>query len=291
MMGCKACIIPAFLENGYITERLRAVAFMRMFFIGDVVGKPGRHLVRTILPEFRREEAIDFVVANGENAAGGKGLTGAVAKELFDAGVDVLTGGNHSWKNRDIFQVIDEEPRLLRPANYPVHEKTPGKGHGVFNTASDHMRVGVINIMGRVFLDNLDCPFRAAEALVEQIRKSTPLILVDFHAEATSEKVAMAWHLDGKVTAVIGTHTHIPTADERVTNAGTAAQTDAGMTGAYDGVLGIRKDIILHNMITRLPVRHELAKGDPRLCGLLVDADPDTGQALAARRIMLQGLS
>lgn len=261
---------------------------LRILFVGDIVGRPGRNLVSQMLPEFRQRREVDFVVANGENAAGGNGLTPPIAQDLFKAGVDVLTGGNHTWKNKDILKIIDQEPRVLRPANYPPLPEIPGRGHGLFTVPGFDCSVGVVNVMGRVFMSPMDCPFRTAQSLVEELRHETPLILVDFHAEATSEKQALAWHLDGWATAVIGTHTHIPTADEKITELGTAMQTDAGMTGAYDSVLGVRKDQILHTMITHMPVRHELAKEDPRLCGLLVDADSQTGKALAVERICLK---
>jgi hypothetical protein len=258
---------------------------MRILFIGDVVGRPGRKLVAGFLPEFRRRREIDFVIANGENAASGKGLTGPVAEELFAAGVDVLTGGNHTWKNKDIYKIINEDPRVLRPANYPPDPSVPGRGSELYRVPGTDTMIGVVNLLGRVFMAPVDCPFRTGKAIVERLRKTTPLIVVDMHAEATSEKLALTWHLDGLVTAVIGTHTHVPTADERITAAGTAAQTDVGMTGPYDGVLGVRKDLILQTMISLMPVRHELAEGDLRLCGLLVDADPATGRALAVERI------
>jgi metallophosphoesterase (TIGR00282 family) len=261
---------------------------IRLLFIGDVVGAPGRGLVRGLLRPFREERGVDFVVANGENAAGGRGLTPAVAAELFAAGVDVLTSGNHIWKNREILSVIDKEPRILRPANYPDDPQIPGHGCDVYQVASVGCRIGVLNLQGRVFMDPIECPFRVGHELVEQMRHETPLILVDFHAEATSEKYALLWHLDGQVTAVIGTHTHVPTADEMVTPSGTAYQSDAGMTGPFDGVLGVRKDVILHGMITHLPVRHELAEGDLRLCGLLIEADASSGRARNVERVCLR---
>ena len=258
---------------------------VRVLFIGDVIGRPGRKLVADFLPEFRRARSVHFVVANAENAAGGKGLTADVATDLFDVGVDVLTGGNHTWHNRDILQVIDSEPRILRPANYAPVPEVPGRGFGVYAIPSTPHKIGILNLLGRAFMAPIDCPFQTGRALVERLRQETPLVVVDIHAEATSEKIALAWYLDGLVTAVIGTHTHVPTADETITALGTAMQTDVGMTGPYDGVLGVRKDIIIHNMITQLPVRHELAKGDLRLCATLIEADPQTGHALAIERI------
>lgn len=261
---------------------------IRILFVGDIVGKPGRKLVARLLPDFRLKKDIHFVVANGENAAGGKGLTQAVAADLFRDGVDVLTGGNHIWSNKEIFAFIGNEPRVLRPANYPAVPEIPGYGHGVYNVPKTDWRIGVLNLLGRSFMAPSDCPFRVGRAAVEAMQRETPLILVDMHAEATSEKIALGCYLDGMVTAVIGTHTHVATADERISPAGTALQTDAGMTGPHDGVIGVRKAIILHQMITHLPVRHEVAEGDLRLCGLIVEADAQTGRAVGVERICLR---
>ena len=262
---------------------------IRILFIGDVVGRVGRRLVAEHLPNLRFERQVDFTIANAENAAGGRGLTPSVADELFRAGVHVLTSGNHIWRNKEVLKIIDEDPRVLRPANYPDDERVPGRGWGVYEVEGAECRVAVLNLQGRVYMDAIDCPFRVGREAAEALREQTPLVFVDFHAEATSEKAAMAWHLDGLATAVIGTHTHVPTADEVVTPDGTAFLTDAGMTGPYDGVLGVRKDIILHGMLTHMPVRHELAKGDPRLCAVLVEADPETGRAGKVERICLRG--
>ncbi|MBN1867301.1 TIGR00282 family metallophosphoesterase [Candidatus Sumerlaeota bacterium] len=264
---------------------------MRILFIGDVVGRPGRELVAALLPKFRKEKGIDFVLANGENAAGGKGITPEVADDLFRAGVDVLTGGNHIWQNKQVFHIIETESRLLRPANYPVDPDVPGRGSGLYEVCGSDAKIGVVNLLGRVFMAPVDCPFRVGRELVDRLRQVTPLIVVDIHAEATSEKNAMAWHLDGLVTAVIGTHTHVATADERISDAGTAAITDVGMTGAHDGVIGVRRDIILHAFLTQLPVRHELAKRDLHLRGVLIDADPATGRASAIERVSLRSES
>jgi metallophosphoesterase (TIGR00282 family) len=261
---------------------------MRIFFIADVVGRPGRRLIGQFLPTFVQEREIDFVIANGENAAGGRGLTPGIAKELFKTGIDVLTSGNHIWRNRDILKIIDEDERILRPANYPADAPIPGRGFGVFDVPAIAGRIGVVNLLGRVFLEAVDCPFRVGREAVETLLRETPVVFVDIHAEATSEKIALGWHLDGLATAVIGTHTHVPTADEMITPNGTAFQTDAGMTGAFDGVLGVRKDIILHRMTTNLPVRHELAEGDLRLCGTLIDADEETGRATRIERVCLR---
>jgi 2',3'-cyclic-nucleotide 2'-phosphodiesterase len=227
--------------------------------------------------------AVDLVVANGENAAAGFGLTVDVARELFDCGIDVMTSGNHIWDKREIFDQLEADPRLLRPANYPPG--LPGRGAGVFRTAAG-TAVGVVNLEGRVFMNNLDCPFRAADALIQELRRETPIILVDFHAEATSEKMALGHYLDGRVSAVIGTHTHIQTADEQILSGGTAYLTDAGMTGSRDGVIGIRKELSIERFLTQLPVRFEVAKKDPILCGLLVEVDEQTGHALGLARVV-----
>ncbi|MFW5870704.1 MAG: TIGR00282 family metallophosphoesterase [Candidatus Sumerlaeota bacterium] len=261
---------------------------LRILFIGDIVGRPGRKLVKELLPDLRRERDIDFVIANGENAAGGRGLTPAVAKELFKAGCDVLTGGNHTWGNRDIFKIIDEEPRILRPENYPAHADIPGNGWDIYTIASSGHLIGVVNLLGRVFMDPLECPFRAAKRAVNEIRRTTPIVIVDFHAEATSEKIAMGWHLDGLASVVLGTHTHVPTADENITEEGTATQTDVGMTGSFNGVLGVKKEVILHRMLTQMPVRHELSTGDLRFCGLLVEVEAQTGKAQSVERLMIR---
>ena len=247
--------------------------------------KSGRKLFVDFVPGFRREREIDFVVVNAENAAGGKGLTPSVAQELFAAGADCLTGGNHTWRNRDIFQIIDKDERVLRPANYPPVEEVRGRGWGVYTSETNGVSVGVVNLLGRVFMGPMECPFRLGRAIVDEIRSETRVILVDFHAEATSEKISLGWHLDGWVSAVIGTHTHVQTADETILPEGTAYQTDAGMTGPHDGVLGVRRDLVLKTMITQMPVRHELARGDLRLCGTLMDVDERTGLARGVERV------
>lgn len=252
---------------------------MKILFIGDVFGRPGRRALRDWLPPYRREHSVDFVIVNAENSANGKGVTAETADELFEAGADVLTGGNHTFAHRQAYAFLDEEERALRPANLPAG--TPGRGMG-FYAARGGEKIAVINLMGRAFMRPFDCPFRAGTELVESARETTPLVIVDFHAEATSEKIAMAAHLDGLATAVIGTHTHVPTADARVTRRGTAAITDVGMSGPYDSVIGVKTDIILDQFLVGLPVRHEVAKGDVRICGLLVEADPETGRAIRA---------
>lgn len=259
---------------------------MKIIFIGDVVGRPGRHLVRDLLPGLVDRNMIDLVVVNSENAAAGFGLTVDVVNELFSMGIDVMTTGNHVWDKKDGLVCLDQEPALLRPANYPVD--VPGHGFGVFKTAAG-IPVAVINLEGRVFMNELDCPFRKADAILEELGEDQKVILVDFHAEATSEKGALAAYLDGRVSAVVGTHTHVQTADERVLPGGTAFITDAGMTGARDSVIGIRKELSIQRFLTQMPVRYEIAKKDPVLCGVVVEIDETTGVALKIERVMERG--
>jgi hypothetical protein len=256
---------------------------LKILFVGDIVGRPGRLALSRRLDRLVDVHAVDLVVVNGENAAAGFGLTVDIAKELFDLGADVITTGNHIWDKREILPHLDNFPALLRPANYPPG--TPGRGSGIFSTAAG-IQVGVLNLEGRVFMNNLDCPFRAADELVEEMRRKTRIILVDFHAEATSEKVAMGCYLDGRVSAVVGTHTHVQTADERILPGGTAYLTDAGMTGSRDAVIGIRKELAIERFLTQLPVRFEVAKRDTVLCGALFDIDEQTGRAQGVHRIL-----
>ncbi len=230
----------------------------------------------------REEHQIDLVVANCENLAGGIGVTPETAEELFRAGVDVLTSGNHVWRKREANELLKNDPRVIRPANYP--NGAPGSGSTVVETLGGQ-KVGVLNLLGRVFMEPLDCPFRTAERELSRLRAQTPVIIVDMHAEATSEKVAMGWFLDGKVSCLFGTHTHIPTADERVLPQGTAFITDVGMTGPYDSVIGRRVEQILERFLSSLPVRSEVAEGNVQLRGLLVDVNPTTGKATSVVRI------
>jgi len=257
---------------------------LKILFIGDIMGRPGRVSVRKILPGLIEELNLDFVIANGENIAGGKGITPEVAREMFQAGIDVLTGGNHSWQNREGISVLDEEARVLRPANYPTGQDVPGRGSGVYTTHEGH-KIAVINLQGRIFMNPIDCPFQTVQRELDRLQGQTPIILVDFHAEATSEKIAMGWFIDGKVSALIGTHTHVITADEQILPGGTAYLTDAGMTGAHDGVIGIKRDLVLTSMLSRLPIRHKIATGDLRLNSVLVDVNPTDGKALSIKRI------
>lgn len=256
---------------------------MNLLFIGDIVGRTGRQCLARRLNRLVDIHNVDFVVANGENAAAGFGLTAEITRDLLSLGVDVLTSGNHIWDKKEIYEVLEDESRLLRPANYP--SGLPGHGAGIFSTSAG-IKLGVINLEGRVFMNNLDCPFRTADRLVEDLRKHTPVILVDFHAEATSEKVALGAYLDGRVSAVVGTHTHVQTADERILPGGTAYLTDAGMTGSRDAVIGIRKELAIERFLTQLPVRFEVAKKDPVMCGALFSIDETTGKATAVQRIL-----
>ncbi len=249
---------------------------MRILVIGDIIGRPGRAIVQRTLMPLREQRAIDVVIANCENAAGGAGITTAIADDLFRVGVDVLTSGNHVWKKREAFELLRLDPRVLRPANYP--DGAPGSGSTIIETMTGQ-KVGVLNVMGRVFMEPIDCPFRVAERELSRLRLVTPVIVVDMHAEATSEKVAMGWFLDGKVSCVFGTHTHIPTADARILPQGTAFITDVGMTGPYDSVIGRKIDQILQRFLSHLPVRSEVAERNIQMHGLLIDVHPATGKA------------
>ncbi len=255
---------------------------MRILFIGDIVGKPGRQAVKELLKEVIAGHEIEFTIANGENAAGGMGITPAIALEILSAGVDVLTSGNHIWAKREIIPFLDEESRLLRPANYPGH--VPGRGTGIFHAANGQ-RVGVLNLEGRVFMKSLECPFRVGEKGIENLKGETNIVIVDFHAEATSEKKALGWFFDGKASAVLGTHTHVQTSDEKVLSEGTAYITDVGMTGPNDSVIGIRKQVALDRFLTQIPWKFDVATGGIELQGVTVDVDPQTGKAKEIRRI------
>lgn len=263
---------------------------MKILFIGDIFGRPGRTIVKDRLPELRRQHAVDLVVANCENAAAGFGITPSLAEELFDLGIDVMTTGNHVWDKREIidyFQMADGNPhsparRLLRPANFS--QGLPG--WGVYEGQKNNVAYAVVNLQGRVFMGSSDDPFRYVDRLLEQIKAK--IIFVDFHAEASSEKVAFGWYLDGRVTVVVGTHTHIPTADENVLPKGTAYITDVGMTGPYDSVIGVKKELVIERFLTGMPARFEAANGDVRLCGVVVECDNQTGRATRIERLMLR---
>ena len=255
---------------------------MRLLFVGDIVGRAGRKALTDHLDRLIDKHFVDLVVVNGENAAAGYGLTASVLRELFDAGADVVTSGNHIWDKKEIMPVLEKESRLLRPANYPPG--LPGYGSGIYETAAG-IKVGVLNLEGRVFMKNLDCPFRAADFLVQELKQVTPIIFVDFHAEATSEKQALGFYLDGRVSAVVGTHTHVQTADERILPEGTGYLTDVGMTGSQDAIIGNQKESALDRFLTQLPVRLEVAKKDPQLCATLLTINEETGRCESIERI------
>jgi hypothetical protein len=256
----------------------------RLLFIGDLVGKPGRELVRRGLAALVAHHRVDLVIANVENAAAGFGVTPDIADDLLFCGVHVMTGGNHTWDKKEILPYFAEQPRLLRPANFPAG--VPGKGRFVAR-AGNGVPVAVINVMGRVFMTAIDDPFRVVLDEIAAVRDEARLIFVDFHAEATSEKVAMGWHLDGRIAAMVGTHTHVPTADERLLPHGTAYITDAGMTGAHDSVIGVERSAVLQRFLTGLPQRFETATENPRLNGVLITADEATGRATSIERLSL----
>ncbi len=255
---------------------------MKILFVGDIVGKAGRQAIDGILQRVIADYKIEFTIANGENAAGGMGITPPIAIEMLDQGVDVLTSGNHIWAKKEIFPFLDEELRILRPANYPPN--VPGRGSGLFHSAHGQA-VGVVNLEGRVFMKNLDCPFRVGEKEVERLSKETKVILVDFHAEATSEKMAMGWFLDGRVSGVLGTHTHVQTSDEKILDEGTAYITDVGMTGPSASVIGIRKEVALERLLTQIPWKFDVASEKIELQGVVVDVDSQTGKSQDIKRI------
>jgi 2',3'-cyclic-nucleotide 2'-phosphodiesterase len=255
---------------------------MRILFIGDIVGRPGRQLVKTGLAALISRHAVDFVIANAENAAAGAGITREIGDELLDHGVEVMTSGNHVWDKREAFTYIGAEPRLLRPANFPAG--APGNGSYLART-KDGVSVGVVNVMGRVFMTQLDDPFVVVRREIDTLHQRTRIVFVDFHAEATSEKIAMGWHLDGTATAVVGTHTHVQTADERILPKGTAYLTDVGMTGPHDSIIGVEVEPSLNRFLTGLPQRFEVASGNPRLNAVVVDADERTGRATDIERL------
>jgi metallophosphoesterase (TIGR00282 family) len=254
----------------------------RILFIGDIVGKPGRELVRRGLGAIVAEHTIDCVIANAENAAAGFGITREIGEQLLDYGVDVMTSGNHIWDKKEALDYIGTEPRLLRPINYPVG--VPGNGSYIVRARND-VSVGVINAMGRVFMLNIDDPFTVVAREVETMRQRARIIFVDFHAEATSEKIALGWHLDGRVSAIVGTHTHVQTADERILPKGTAYLTDVGMTGPHDSIIGVEIEAALGRFLTALPARFETATHNPRLNAVVIEADEQTGRATGIERL------
>jgi len=255
-----------------------------ILFIGDIFGRPGRTLVADHLRDLMDRHHLDLVIANGENAAAGFGITPRLTAELLAVGIDVITTGNHIWDRREIMEYFPQEPRLLRPANF-----VSGPGRGLYHGATrSGVEYAVLNLQGRVFMGQSDCPFRTADRELAELPASCKIRIVDMHAEASSEKIAMGWYIDGRATAVIGTHTHVPTADERVLPQGTAYITDVGMTGPYDSVIGITKETILQKFLTQMPARFEPAEGDARLCAVLIQADADTGRAMSIERAELR---
>ncbi len=257
---------------------------MNILFIGDVVSSPGRAIIDEYVPKLKEKYRPAVTIINGENAAGGNGITKKIYKRFLQVGAQAVTLGNHTWANKEIFDFIDEEKNIVRPANFP--EGTPGKGI-VYIKVNDQ-EIAIINLQGRTFLTPIDCPFKKADELVESARKRTPYIFVDFHAEATSEKQAMGWYLDGKVSGVVGTHTHVQTADERILPNGTGFITDVGMTGPYDSILGVEKETIINRFISALPARFEVdKKGRNQLNGIVLTLDPSTGKATDIKRILI----
>lgn len=260
-------------------------AKITILFIADVVGQAGCEILTKKVPELRDSYAADFVIANGENANNnGRGITLKIAKRFFDAGVDVITGGNHSWENRNNVELFETENRVLRPANYP--EGNIGQGRLIADLKDDATKIAVLNLQGRTFLYPIHCPFLFADKAAAELREQTNIIIVDFHAEATAEKIALGWYLDGKVSGIIGTHTHVQTADEKILPAGTAYITDAGMTGAHHSVIGTKIENALHRFIYQTPCKFEIASGDPKLSGVLLSIDKMTGKAESITRIM-----
>ncbi len=258
---------------------------MRILMIGDVFGKAGRRAVREMLPRIVQERSVDFVVANVENLCGGKGVDAKRLQEMWTAGVHVATSGNHIWDKKDVYDFIDREPRLVRPANFP--DPCPGRGFTVLKSPVSADLIGVVNLAGRAFMPPVDCPFRKIDDILDNMGSGVKIRLVDFHAETTSEKVAFSWKMDGRVTAVLGTHTHVQTADERILPRGTAAISDVGMTGPHDSVIGMEKERVIQRQVTGRPVAFQQAKNDIHLHAVLLDVDPGTGKAKKIERIQM----
>jgi metallophosphoesterase (TIGR00282 family) len=255
---------------------------VKLLFVGDVVGGIGRRTLAALLPSIRDAHEPDFVVVNGENAAGGVGITQKTARELLETGADAITLGNHAFRHREVYELLDREPRIVRPANYP--KGSPGRGHTVVER--DGVRLGVVNVSGMLYLEAARTPFAAVDAALSELNGNTDALLVDMHAEATSEKVAMGWYLDGRVTACVGTHTHVPTADARVLPGGTAYVTDVGMTGPRGGVIGVKRELALERFLTMTAVRFQTSDEDPWLNGLVIEADAD-GRATAVEQLLV----
>jgi hypothetical protein len=256
---------------------------MKVLFIGDIVGNVGRSALKQVLPALRSKHNPTVIVVNGENAAAGRGITKAIAKEFFDAGVNGITMGNHTWDNKDIFEWIDDEPRIVRPANFS--SEAPGQGMAIIGSGSK--KLAIVNLQGRAFLPPNDCPFRKADELLEEASKHTNAILVDFHAEATSEKIAMGWYLDGRASVVLGTHTHVQTNDDTILPGGTGYLTDVGMVGSKEGVLGMERGAVLHRFLTGLPARFVVDEGKWHLHGLVITIDDANGRATKLEKIRM----
>lgn len=262
---------------------VRTLRPVKLLFIGDIVGEPGRRAVKTLVPRLRERHGIQFVIANAENSAGGSGVSLGTAKEIFDGGVDVITTGDHLWDNRDVTQLLPNEPRFLRPANYPAG--VPGRGGAVFRKEG-LPPIAVLNVQGRTFMAaQLENPFAVAEAEVARLRAETPIVFIDFHAEVTSEKIALGWFLDGKVSAIVGTHTHVQTADERILPQGTACLTDAGFTGGHGGVLGREWPPIVERFLRQTPQKFGVCETDVKLSGCVIEIDEITGKAVSIIRV------
>jgi metallophosphoesterase (TIGR00282 family) len=256
---------------------------VKILFIGDIVGEPGRRAVKTLVPKLRGQHALDFVIANGENSAGGSGITPRTAGEIFSAGVDVITSGDHLWDQKEVMELLANEKRFLRPLNYPAD--VPGCGSGVFEIPNSKLKIAVLNAQGRTFMPPLENPFLLAAKEVKRLREQTKIIFVDFHAEATSEKIAFARFLDGQVSAVVGTHTHVQTADEQIFPGGTAYLTDAGFTGPHESVLGREIEPVIKRFLTGMPQRFEVAKNAVRLHGAVIEIDDASGKAIKIQRV------
>ena len=254
---------------------------MRVLFIGDIYGNPGRRAAKEMISSIKRETGYDFCIANCENAAGGTGITYVVAQELYKAGVDGITLGNHTWSKREVTNFIDSDPKIARPANYP--DSLPGKGSAVIENSSG--KIGIINVLGRVYMDGVDSPFKAVEKEIEYLKSFVKIIIVDMHAEATSEKAAIAWYIDGRVSAVLGTHTHVQTADERILPCGTAFISDVGMTGPHEGIIGVDRELVIEKFLSHMPVKFEVAKGSVQFNAVLMDIDDKSGRTLNISRI------
>ena len=259
---------------------------MRFLFVGDVVGRPGRQIFQRVTPQLRKEKQIDLVIVNGENSAGGKGFTRSSLDDLYHGGADIVTSGNHVWDKKEVLDFIDQEPYLIRPANYP--QGTPGKGYCIY--PAQRKSIAFINLAGRAFMPPMDCPFQVAEDVLREVQREARLIFVDIHAETTSEKLAMGYYLDGRVNAVVGTHTHVQTADEHLLPKGTAVISDLGMTGPQDSILGVKPERILEKFLTCRPVRFDVADGPCVYCGVIIETDDVTDRTVSIERVQMRDL-